>query len=196
MYFANVVLHFQNAPCSDRVKQFLAAAAAIHIREGFVLLLLHHQQMERKLHSQNNLSYIMALESQRRVRKGAHSECSGGVHYVSAKCCAAERHQLSRGPSSECLQDTCCCCWSFSFAHHCAPSAEGVAAGLSPLENSVGLSAPANPSGGASGAEKRSIPLLPGLKQKWVEQNRLLSFPLYADSEIAVLLYKLSGREL
>lgn len=70
MYFANVILHLQNAPCSDRVKQFLAAAAAIHIREGFVLLmLLHHQQMERKLHSQNNLSHIMALESQRRVRR-------------------------------------------------------------------------------------------------------------------------------
>lgn len=60
----------------------------------------------------------------------------------------------------------------------------------------MGLSAPANPSGGASGAEKRSIPLIPGLKQKWVEENRLMSFPLYADSEIAVLLYKHSGREL
>lgn len=84
-----------------------------------------------------------------------------------------------------------------SSAHHCAPAAEGVAAELSPLDSLACLSAPTNPSpGGAGGAEKRSILLLPRRGQKWLEENSLLSLPLYADSEIAVLLYKLSEKEL
>lgn len=61
----------------------------------------------------------------------------------------------------------------------------------------LSVSAPAGASPGvADNAGKRSIPSLPELGQKWIEEMRLLSFPLYAGSEIAVLLYTLSGREL
>lgn len=163
--FATLVVHLRNAPCCDRVKPLLAAAAAaICTREGFVVVLmfLQHQQMERKLHSQNTLSYIMALESQRRVRKGVHSECSGRVHDVSAKCHALERCQLSRGPRSAC--GTHCRCWLLSSSPHCAPAAEGSAVALSPMDYSVCLSVPANPTpGDAGGAGKRSVRFLPML---------------------------------
>lgn len=134
----------------------------------------------------------MALESQRRVRKGVHSECSGRVHDVSAKCHAAERCQLSRGLRSECLWDPHCQSWLICSSLCCAP-----AVGLSPLHYSECLSAPANPSPCVDGgAGKRSVPFLPVLGQKWMGEMRLLIFLLCTGSEIAVLLCTLSGREL
>lgn len=61
----------------------------------------------------------------------------------------------------------------------------------------LSVSVPDNPSPGVTGsAGKRSTPSLPELGQKCIEEMRLLSFPVCAGSEIAVLLYTLSGREL
>lgn len=73
----------------------------------------------------------------------------------------------------------------------CTPlcsSCKGCSSRPDSLDHSV--SAPVNPSPGSA------TPILPRLRQKWVEKNRLLSFLLCADSEIAVLLYNLNGREL
>lgn len=106
-------------------------------------------------------------------------------YMMSAKCHAVERCQLSRSLRSACGTHT-------------------ASAGCSPHPMVLQLwdwvhwtTHCDNPSPAVTGgAEKRSIPSLPELGQKWIEEMRLLSFPLYAGSEIAVLFYILSGREL
>lgn len=84
------------------------------------------------------------------------------------------------------------CMLSVLVAVVCTPlcsSCRGCSSRPDSLENLVCLSAPVNPSPGSA------MSILPGQRQKEVEKNKLLSFLLCADSEIAVLLYNLNGRE-